>query len=163
MTKLINSGIVFLNIMNRRCTHFVIKFKVIFNYPLTLPKNRLFLGLLILLTLSVFPSCLKTEEVPEVSLPPTPVLSVQTTWAVIRSSHLRLREKPSTDSRAIATLWKGSVLEIISKDPRKDIVENEDNFWYRINFDGLSGWIFGSHIELFETKSAADRASRELR
>ncbi len=108
-------------------------------------------------------SCAREEAVVRVELPPTPVLSVQSNWAIVTSSHLRLREKPDTESKALATLFRGSVLEIISKEPAKDVVEDEENYWYKISYDGLTGWIFGSYIEFFDSKSSAERASRELK
>lgn len=108
-------------------------------------------------------SCRKEEKLPEIFLPPTPILSVQSTWGVVSSSHVRLREKAGQDSRAIATLWRGSVMEIISREREKVVLDYEENYWYRISSDGLSGWVFGAGIDFYDSRSAADRASRELK
>ena len=108
-------------------------------------------------------SCDAPEEIVSIELPTTPALVMQTSWAVITSSHLRLRDRPSTDSTAVATLWRGSVLEIVSKTGSKEIVEDEEDLWYQINYDGLAGWVFGAYLSTFESKAQADESARELR
>jgi hypothetical protein len=108
-------------------------------------------------------ACDTPEEIVSIELPITPALVMQTSWAVITSSHLRLRDGPSIDSTAVATLWRGSVLEIVSKTGSKEIVEDEEDLWYQINYDGLAGWVFGAYLSTFESKAQADESARELR
>ena len=97
-----------------------------------------------------------------IELPATSALVLQTNWAVIKSSHLRLRGSPSTSAPVLATLWKGSVLEIVSKTSTKETVEDADDFWYQISYDGLAGWVFGAYLDLHESKNRAQEFSREL-
>ena len=108
-------------------------------------------------------ACDPRETVEPIELPATTALVLQTNWALITSSHLRLREGPGTGASVLATLWKGSVLEIVSKTSTKEVVEDEEGFWYQISYDGLAGWVFGTYLELFDSKSAAEESSRELR
>jgi len=108
-------------------------------------------------------ACEDDKEMAPIELPATPALVMQTTWAVVTSSHLRLRESPSTDSTAVATLWQGSVLEIISKTSSKEIVEDQEDFWYQIDYDGLGGWVFGSYLQTYDSKEHAEESARELR
>ena len=108
-------------------------------------------------------ACDSRESVKPIELPSTTALVLQTNWAVITSSHLRLREGPGTTAPVLATLWKGSVLEIVSKTSTKEVVEDEEDFWYQISYDGLAGWVFGTYIELFDSKNSAEDSSRELR
>ena len=99
----------------------------------------------------------------DISLPPTPVLSVKTNWCVIESSYLRLREKPDKGSKPVTTLWGGNVLEIISRSAEKQLIDNEYGYWYQINYDGLQGWVFGAYLNLYDSKEKAERASIELK
>ena len=110
-----------------------------------------------------FAACDTAEEAQPIELPATPALVMQTTWAVVHSSHLRLREAPNTDSQPVATLWQGSVLEIVSKTSSQEIVEDEQDYWYQINFDGLAGWVFGAYIETYDSKVRAEDSARDLR
>ncbi len=113
----------------------------------------------------IIPSACKKTEEREISidLPTTSVLSVKTRWAVITGSHLRLREHAGTDSRAVTTLWEGNVLEIIARDDAQVRVEDKDDYWYQVAYDGLQGWVFGAYIELYESKEKAEEASRQLK
>jgi len=110
----------------------------------------------------VFSGCSKNTEMKEINLPPTSVLKVQSSWAVITAPHLRLREEPSVSSRVIRYLRKGFVLEVIQKTTKMEIIEGETNYWYRVNFDGLNGWVYGSYLMMFDSKEKAEAASRNI-
>ena len=117
--------------------------------------------LLIMIADAGISSCEKQEQIRPIQLPPTSVLKVQTTWAVINAPHLRLRELPTDSSRVVRYLKAGFVLEIISKTGTLETLEGEENYWYQITFDGLNGWVFGAYLDLFDSKEQADAASRE--
>jgi len=119
-------------------------------------------ALLLLFAAAFFSGCSEEQAIPDIDLPPTPVLSIKSNWGVINSSHLRLREKPTTDARAITTLWRGYVLEIVSQSAEKEMVEDEVDYWYRINYDGLQGWVFGSYLDLYDSREKAELAAREM-
>jgi hypothetical protein len=108
-------------------------------------------------------ACDSRNTAEPIELPATTALVLQTNWAVITSSHLRLREGPGISAGVLATLWQGSVLEIVSKTSTKEVAEGEEGFWYQISFDGLAGWVFGTYLELFDSKNDAEESSRELR
>ena len=73
----------------------------------------------LILVLSIAPmpliSCKKEQPVERIDLPPTPVLTLSTDWAVVRSPFLRLRAEPLQKAKITAHLRRGSVLEIISR------------------------------------------------
>ena len=127
--------------------------------PIKIFPSLFFAGLVIL------GGCEKRGEdsYPDVELPVTPVLSLEKTWGLIVSSHLRLREKPSLDAPAPTTLWKGYVIEILNQSSTKDTVEGITEYWYQINYGELLGWVFGGYIEVYRSRDDADRASREKR
>jgi hypothetical protein len=108
-------------------------------------------------------TCAKPEETTSIDLPATSVLSAKSYFGIITSSHLRLRVQPDITSDAVTTLWRGYVLEILSKDNDLDTVEGQKNYWYQVNYDGLRGWVFGGYVALYESRDEAERAARELR
>ena len=119
--------------------------------------------LLLILIISLFSSCGKKEAYPDIKLPATPLLSLSSRWGVITSSYLRMREKPDINSRAVTTLWKGYILEIVSRSPGEKIVEDKKGYWYQVTYEGLQGWVFSTYLRLFDSLEEAERSSRELR
>ena len=127
---------------------------------LRMDKLTLVLAWLVLITVS---SCVRKDVITPMELPATSVLTAQSTWAVITSSHLRLRETPSTESKALTTLWQGSVLEIVSRTSTKDTADDQIDYWYQINYDGLHGWVFGTYIVAFESRDNAEIEAGKLK
>jgi hypothetical protein len=118
----------------------------------------------VMMFLAGLSACRQQEEEPlTLELPSTPVLNVRSSWAVISSSHLRLRERPSVESSAVTTLWQNNVLEIISRDEKKQEVEGRSDFWYQVAYDGLQGWVFGAYLEMCESEAEARRIARSRR
>jgi len=124
-------------------------------------KKILYSTAIILLLLSALGCRQEKAEDFKVELPPTPVLTVRSKWAVVSSSHLRLREKATIQSSAITTLWQNNVLEIISRDETQMVVEDKSGYWYKVAYDGIQGWVFGAYLEMFESENEARRAARE--
>ncbi len=118
----------------------------------------------IICTAVLLPGCRKeTAQEFEIDLPATPVLTVRSNWAVVASSHLRLREKATIQSRAVTTLWQNNVLEIISRDEVQQEVEGKSGYWYKVAYDGLQGWVFGAYLQKYESESEARRAAQKAR
>lgn len=105
----------------------------------------------------------ETDRSIVVELPPTPVLSTRSRWAVVTSTHLRLRERPSVESRAVTTLWRNNVLEIISRNERAELIEDRSGYWFQVAYDGLQGWVFGPYLEMFDSESEARRTAQSRR
>lgn len=133
-------------------------------------RYRIPLGTLLLFALTlIFPlltGCGKKQADEPIALPATSVLSVQTKWGVITSTHLRLRDEPSIESgNPLTTFWRsrGFVLEILSRSDEKMEVEGKEDYWYRIQYDGLYGWVFGGYVEVYETREAAEEAAGRLK
>ena len=124
---------------------------------------NIFLIIILIFSPLLFAGCSRTEEIPEIELPSTSVLAIRSSWGVIQSTHLRLRESATVESPAVTTLWKGSVLEILSKTDETETVEGESDYWYQVNFGGLTGWVFGAYLEIYSSKEKAETASREIK
>jgi len=120
-------------------------------------------ALILMIILLSFFSCKKTNEFPDIKLPDTPFTAMTSRWGVILSNHLRMRSEPEVKSKPVATLWKGYVLEIVSRNSDKKIVDDTEGYWYQVTYEGLGGWVFGSYLKLFDTREEAEQSSRELR
>lgn len=107
-------------------------------------------------------SCSRSANADRVTLPPTPVLSIRSTWAVVKSPLLRVRDQASGQATVLAHIRMGAVVEVIGKSDKTDTVENEVSSWYRVNYEGLKGWVFGSYIAIFDSRSKADDFAAKL-
>jgi uncharacterized protein YgiM (DUF1202 family) len=116
----------------------------------------------ILLVLSMV-ACNRSSGTEQVILPPTPVLSIRSTWAVVKSPLLRVRDQPSGQATVLVHIRMGAVVEVIGKSDKEETVENDTSFWYRVNYDGLKGWVFGSYISIFDTRAKADTFAASLK
>jgi hypothetical protein len=98
----------------------------------------------------------------KVTLPPTPVLSIRTTWAVVKSPLLRVRDEPSNTATVLSHVRMASLMEVLTKSDKEDTVERETGYWYRVDYQGLRGWVFGSYIEVFDNRAKALRFASTL-
>lgn len=108
-------------------------------------------------------SCGRGGSAERVTLPPTPVLSVRSSWAVVKSPLLRVRDQPSSQSTVLSHIRLGAVMEILTRSDKEDTVENETAYWYRIDYKGLKGWVFGSYVEMFDSRTKADAYAATLK
>ena len=115
------------------------------------------------LSILLLSTCADESEDRTVVLPSTPILSLEANWVVITSTHLRLREQASIESPVVTTLWRGYVLEILSKQNRREEIEGETDYWYQVRYGGLQGWVFGSYLGFHSSYEAAVAAGEKLR
>ena len=124
-------------------------------------RTRLFfLGLLLLLA-ALF-SCGRKPTAERIELPPTSVLSIRSTWAVVTSPFLRVREEPLAEARVLAHIRRGAVLEILSRTERKEEIEDAASYWYQVSYEGLRGWVFGAFLEVVDSKLKAESLAAQL-
>ena len=53
--------------------------------------------------------CRKREEPIKIDLPPTPILTIQAQWGVVKAPYLRVREEPDIKSSVVEHLRIGSI------------------------------------------------------
>lgn len=107
-------------------------------------------------------SCgVKQSEGP-IQLPSTSVLSIRSNWGVVKSNYLRMRTKPLKTASVLDGLTKGTIVEVLSSTEKEETIENETSYWFRINLDGLKGWVFGAYLEVLDSRSNAEAFAREL-
>ncbi len=124
--------------------------------------GRIAFGCVCVLLCAGLAGCGRGRSADRVTLPPTPVLSIRSTWAVVKSPLLRVRQEPSNQATVLSHIRMGSVMEVLTKSDKEETLENETAYWYRIDYQGLKGWVFGSYIALFDSRSKADKYALSL-
>lgn len=122
------------------------------NYKKTLPFLILIFGSIIMT------GC--AEEVLKdlnITLPATPILSNDQSWAVVTDSYLRVTEERDKNSSVVATLRRGYILEILSS----QLDDEGTLLWYEVSDKKIVGWVHGTSIKMFENRQQAETASKE--
>jgi len=65
----------------------------------------------------------------------------------INGSKVNIRSTPSLNSEVIFQLNTGDKCDIIEKG-KQETIKGSTNFWYKINYSGKNGWVFGDFISL---------------
>jgi hypothetical protein len=126
-------------------------------------RSPVILAFAVLFLLYVPISCRREGRLERVSFPPTPVLTIRSTWAVVKSALLRMREEPSNKSKVMSHIRMGVVVEVIAKSDNEETLENETASWYRINYGGMKGWVFGSYLQVFDSHAKAVGFAEKLK
>jgi len=106
--------------------------------------------------------CSERERVDRVDLPTTPVLSFRAGWAVIDVTYARVLTSPDPNSEIVGHLRRGVVLEIVSKSNYTEQVDESVDFWYQVRSEEFSGWVFGSGLELYNSRERAENAAEAI-
>lgn len=77
----------------------------------------------------------------------------------MKSPLLRVRSEASSRSEVLSHIRTGVVVEVIARSDSEDTIENATGYWYRINYDGLKGWVFGSYLEIFDSRARAEQSA----
>lgn len=96
------------------------------------------------------------------TLPPTPVVALRPTWAVIVEPYLRLRSEPQTDAPIAGHLRRGDVARIAAIGTAVAQVDGERHLWYRLETEGASGWTLDGALESFASEHRARNAARRM-
>ncbi len=123
-------------------------------------KRHFLLGCLLVLLSAA--ACGRQPVTERIDLPPTPVLSIRSTWAVVTSPFLRVRDEPLAKARVLAHIRRGAVLEVLSRTERKEEQEEATSYWYQVSYEGLRGWVFGAFLEIADSKARAESLAAQL-
>lgn len=114
---------------------------------------------LIIFSVIIF-SC--SEEIlnEEITMPSTPVLTVQSRWGVVNGSYIRITDINDRHNKIIATLRKGDIVEVLSKETEKQ--SGSDAYWFEVLIDDIHGVVLEDQIDLYDSKAKALNASKQL-
>ena len=115
--------------------------------------------ILLFMILISFSCTNKNIEYKEIRLPYTPILTSGSSWGVVISNYVRVKENPSDSSAMLTSLTKGAIVEVLFLSREQEKV----NSWYYINIDGTKGWITEQELDIFAAKEEAVTISEEIR
>ncbi|WP_144082918.1 hypothetical protein [Salinispira pacifica] len=122
--------------------------------------------MMILSILLILGSC-SEEKIPELSLPPTPVLSLRQDWAVIRFSYLPLYTEASIESEVAGLARQGDVHELLEQSLETELLYSRQDYWYKIALNDdhgehSSAWAFAAGLEFYSSRDEALNASGRM-
>ena len=82
----------------------------------------------------------QTEETPEVDENGDTTYEPEKVYVKIKVSSLRLREEPNTSCATLASIPKGTKLEVLA----------QEGIWYKVSYDGKVGYVSGTYVEVVE-------------
>jgi hypothetical protein len=95
-------------------------------------------------------------------MPPTPIVTLRPTWAVVTERYLRLRERPDGAAPISGHLRRGDVAAITAVSPVIELVDGERHFWFRVENHLVSGWVLDTSLEAYTSEDRARNAAKRL-
>jgi hypothetical protein len=76
-------------------------------------------------------------------------------FGIINVDRLRLRADNDLHSKTLRYLDKGDIVRIIDKDNDRVRIDDMEDYWYEIEYNGITGWIFGYYVDLYSDYESA--------
>ncbi len=95
-----------------------------------------------------------TQEIKKAQTPPA--------YAVVTVDRLRVRTSNDTYAKTIRYLDQGTMVDVLSKGKERIRINDLEDYWYKIEYKGIKGWIFGYYLELYTNYSDAREATKKF-
>ena len=105
-------------------------------------------------------SCTKEVLNEDINMPSTPVLTVQSRWGVVNGSYIRITDINDRHNKIIATLRKGDIVEVLSKETEKE--SGNKLYWYEVQIETIHGVVPEDQLDLYDSKAKALNASTQM-
>ncbi|HOJ64770.1 MAG TPA: SH3 domain-containing protein [Spirochaetota bacterium] len=79
---------------------------------------------------------------------------------VVNVDRLRFRALNDLHSKTLRYLDKGTIVTILSKDNERVRIEDIEDYWYYIEFEGIKGWVFGYYLDIYTDIEDAKAGAR---
>ena len=107
-------------------------------------------ALLLVVTAAAPTACRKQEtDAQELTLPPTSVISTSEQHGIVAADSLRVRVQPSARAEVLSHFRRGEVVQVLQRGEFQERVAGNLAYWFEVNHQGVRGWVFGFHLELF--------------
>ena len=96
----------------------------------------------------------------KLDLPPTPLLSASSSWGLVKSSYVRLKEGPDLASVDRAALRDGTEVEIVGREFDK----GGGALWLKVRTleskgeASVEGWVGEESLDIYATREQAEKA-----
>jgi hypothetical protein len=112
------------------------------------------------LAVLVLAGCSGPRPYAGLKLPPTPVLTIETSYGVVDFPLLRVRTDPVSDAALVTMLRAGAIVEIVTSSSNEETIEGKTDRWYQVQYQGRRGWVFGSYLKVFDSLDKARNAAK---
>ena len=72
---------------------------------------------------------------------------------VVNVDRLRFRSDSDIHSKTLRYLDKGAIVTILEKDNMRVKIGEMEDYWYQIEYEGITGWVFGYFIDVYSSAS----------
>lgn len=122
-------------------------------------KKTKFIIIYSIILLIVF-SCKKSNENTDVNLLKEGILKAEDIKktekiGVVNVDNLRFRADNDIHSKTLRFLNKGAIVLILKKDNTRVKVGEMEDYWYQIEYEGITGWVFGYFIDVYSSYESA--------
>lgn len=114
----------------------------------------------VILSLFMIYSCMKKEEIIDVELPETSVVSSNSSWGVVKFPYVRVRKSPDINDTISSAFRQGDIVKILKSTEHTTTNEGEDILWFYTVLDDVEGWVDGDNLRIFSSKEQASTASK---
>jgi len=80
-------------------------------------------------------------------------------YGVVNVDRLRFRADNDLHSKTLRYLDKGTIVSIIKKDNKRVKIGEMEDYWYQIEYNGITGWVFGYFLDIFSRYQNAEFAA----
>ncbi|MBN2658700.1 MAG: hypothetical protein JXR86_16710 [Spirochaetales bacterium] len=114
---------------------------------------------LLFLVLLMF-SCSQEHLKEDIAMPSTPMLTASSRWGVVSSSYIRITDQNDRLNNIIATLRKGDIVEVLSRESDKE--SGTPGYWYEVRSGEIHGVVPEGMIDLYDSREKAENASKRM-
>ena len=80
---------------------------------------------------------------------------------VVNVDRLRFRSDSDIHSKTLRYLDKGAIVTILEKDNMRVKIGEMEDYWYQIEYEGITGWVFGYFIDVYSSYDNAKISAKE--
>jgi hypothetical protein len=120
-------------------------------------KKILFLAFILIFSISCSNLFKRTVQLPVTKTPES-----INEWAVLKLQNNRMREEPTEEGKAVTYIPLGKIVKVLKKDKNLTKFENNENYWFFVDYNGEKGWLFGAYIDIYNDYNGAFKRSEEI-
>lgn len=70
-------------------------------------------------------------------------------YGVVTVNRLRIRASNDIHAKTLRYVDTGQILNILYKDENRVKINQDEGYWYKIEFEGIKGWVFGFFLQVY--------------
>ncbi|MBI4650489.1 SH3 domain-containing protein [Candidatus Desantisbacteria bacterium] len=75
-----------------------------------------------------------------------PEKKILTFLGKVMENGIRVREDKNVSSRTLGNLYKGEKISIFERTQTKEKIQDMEDYWYRIEYQGQKAWVYGHFL-----------------